>query len=130
MIPDKREIKKFSLIMFIGFLILGLIFYFRNKPFYLIFWVVAAGVIFLRFIFLSALIPLYKIWMRLAHILSWINTRIMLIIIFFLVFTPISLILKIIRKDLLDIKIYHDKKTYWHKKEEKVFSNVDYEHQF
>src|SRR6185436_18212494 len=37
----------------------------------------------------AALGPVYRWWMRLAEILGWINTRILLVLIFFLIVTPL-----------------------------------------
>ena len=45
-----------------------------------------------------ALVPLYKPWMRLAEALGWLNTRILLILIFYLVVTPIGLVLRLFRR--------------------------------
>lgn len=74
--------------------------------------------------------PVYLAWMRLAFVLSWINTRLILAVIFYLIFTSIGLFLKLFRVDLLDIKIDKNKVSYWHKKEKKQFNPLDYEHQF
>ena len=86
--------------------------------------------------FLSAFVipvilkPLYILWMRLAFILSWINTRLILIFIFYLVFAPIGIFIKLCRKDLLEIKIEKLKGSYWKQKEKPVLKNTDYERQF
>ena len=42
----------------------------------------------------AALGPVYKIWMRFAEALGWINTRIILGLIFFLVFFPFGIIMR------------------------------------
>jgi hypothetical protein len=71
----------------------------------------------------------YIFWMRLAFILGWINTRIILFIIFYLIFTPIGIVLRIFGIDLLDRKIERDKESYW-KKIEKKDMHSDYQRQF
>jgi len=65
----------------------------------------------------SALRPLYIVWMKMAFVLSWINTRLILIILFYLVFTPIGLCIKLLGKDLLERKIQKESLSYWKKKE-------------
>jgi len=82
------------------------------------------------FVFRKLLKPLYALWMKFALVLSWINTRLILIILFYLVFTPIGLILKLLRKDLLDKKIIKAEKSYWRKKEKNELGLVAYEKQF
>lgn len=38
--------------------------------------------------------PVYRVWMRFAMALGWVNTRIILSLIFFLVFLPVGLIMR------------------------------------
>ncbi|MGM0579215.1 MAG: SxtJ family membrane protein [Bacteroidota bacterium] len=44
------------------------------------------------------------LWMKLAHILGWINTRILLSLIFYLFLTPIALFSRLFTKDPLRLK--------------------------
>jgi len=41
----------------------------------------------------------YKIWMRIGLALGWVNTKIILGIVFYLVFTPMGILMRIFRKD-------------------------------
>ena len=50
-------------------------------------------------IYPPALKPFHKVWMKLGHVLGWINTRIILGVIFFAVVTPIGMIRRMFRKD-------------------------------
>jgi hypothetical protein len=68
--------------------------------------------------------------MRFAHMLGWVNTRIILCIIFYLLFTPISIGIKILRKDLLDRKLDKRSDSYWKKKEITPLEPLQYERQF
>ena len=64
-------------------------------------WVVA-GIVLLPALLMPILLsPIYKIWMKIGHVLGWINTRIILGIIFFMVFTPVALVLLLLKKDPL-----------------------------
>ncbi len=58
------------------------------------------------------LLPLNKFWMKLAHFLGTIINPIVLGIIFFGLLSPISLILKILRRDELVLK-FKKKDSYW-----------------
>ena len=53
----------------------------------------------------------YKFWMKLGFLLGWINSRIILGFVFFLVLMPISLLMKSINYDPLNTK-RKDKQTY------------------
>ena len=48
--------------------------------------------------------PLQKVWMKLGHVLGWINTRILLGAIFFGVVTPMGMIRRMMRKDSMGRK--------------------------
>jgi len=56
--------------------------------------------------------PIYRIWMVVGQVFGWINTRIILGLIFFVVFTPYSLVLKLLDKDLLSRKLDKKIKSY------------------
>ncbi|MEA3275505.1 MAG: SxtJ family membrane protein [Pseudomonadota bacterium] len=43
--------------------------------------------------------PVYRGWMKLGHALGWVNTRILLGILFFLLFLPAGLIMRLLGKD-------------------------------
>lgn len=68
--------------------------------------------------------------MKFALVLSWINTRLILILLFYFAFTPIGLIIKLLGKDLLDKKINRANDSYWRKKEKNEFGMATYEKQF
>ncbi len=58
---------------------------------------------------ISALVPaagrfILKIWFGLAHVLGWVNSRILLSLIYFLILTPIALLYRIFTGDQLHFK--------------------------
>ena len=59
------------------------------------------------------------IWFKFGIFLGKIISPIVMGIIFFGVITPISLIMKILKKDVLNLK-YNNSETYWIKKEEPI----------
>ena len=46
----------------------------------------------------------YRLWMRLGRVLEWINTRLVLGLVFIFVFTPLGFILRVLGKDTLQKK--------------------------
>lgn len=127
---DRKSLRQFGITMAIAFLIITLIIFIRHK-----YSVIPASVISVTFLILAftlpaLLKPIYILWMRLAFILGWINTRLILFILFYLVFTPIGLVMRLFRIDLLDRKIDKNKESYWRKKERSGFSPLNYERQF
>ena len=65
----------------------------------------------------KVLTPLNKLWFKFGIILGAIVAPVIMSIIFFLVITPIGLIMKIMGKDLLNKKYDRIKKTYWIKRD-------------
>ncbi|WP_089724798.1 SxtJ family membrane protein [Candidatus Thiosymbion oneisti] len=56
--------------------------------------------------------PVYIAWMRFGMVLGWINTRIILGILFYILFTPTGLLLKVLRVDAMRRKLDARMKTY------------------
>ena len=57
--------------------------------------------------------PFYVVWMRIAEVLAWVNTRLILSLIFLLMITPIGLIMKLLGKDPIAKRADPAKKSYW-----------------
>ncbi len=74
--------------------------------------------------------PVYIPMMFAARVLGWFNTRVLLGIIFFLVFSPIGLFLRLIRKDLLERKIGKSCESYWCKRDNSAVEFDRYKQQF
>ena len=45
----------------------------------------------------------YRLWMKLGRALGWINSRIILTLLFWGVVTPLSLLFKLVRRDILKL---------------------------
>ncbi|MDD5505552.1 MAG: SxtJ family membrane protein [Candidatus Omnitrophica bacterium] len=73
---------------------------------------------------------LYHFWMKLAFFLSWFNTRMLLCIMFYAVFSPAGLLMRLFRVDLLERRFDKSAKSYWKLKENKTSMAADYERQF
>ena len=63
--------------------------------------------------------PLNKIWFKFGILLGYIIAPIVMLIVFFLVITPTSLILRLLKKDILNLK-KNNNKTYWIERDEKI----------
>lgn len=61
--------------------------------------------------------PIYRVWMALAVVLGFVMTRVILTLVYFLVLTPIGLVLRLFGKDLLDRKLDPRADSYWKRKE-------------
>ncbi len=60
--------------------------------------------------------PLNKSWIKLGEILGRIIAPIVMAIVYFIILTPISLLVRFIGKDLIGMKFSNDIKSYWVKR--------------
>ena len=60
--------------------------------------------------------PLNKAWIKFGEILGRIVAPIVMAIVFFLILTPISLLVRLFGKDLIGMKFSNDVKSYWIKR--------------
>ena len=82
-------------------------------------WSIAIAIVFLILALMNSklLTPLNKLWFKFGMVLGAIVAPIVMGIVFFLVVTPIGLVMKIMGKDLLNKKYDKKKRTYWIKRE-------------
>ena len=120
------ENKKFGLFFCLVFFLIS-IYFFYIKVIYLTYIFVALSLCFLilSFTLPKLLLPLNKLWMSFGYLLSLIIKPIVLGAIFFVIFTPISLVMKIFKRDELQIK-KPVSDSYWRKRSSNKFlENLD-----
>ena len=100
---DIKDVKS-QLVIVIGFLFLSYIFdvnYFRETALFDVTWLrntaLILGLIFTVSPTLSKAVLWF--WGKLAHVLGWINTRIILSLVFYLFLLPIALLFKLFNRD-------------------------------
>lgn len=58
------------------------------------------------------LAPVHKVWMRVGHALGWINTRILLSLVFYGLVTPMGILFRLMGKDVMRQTFARDSPTY------------------
>ena len=100
-IPDKKGLREFGLMtggLFVG--LFGLLFpWLFNFTFPLWPWIVAGVLSGLALLIPNSLKWVYQGWMSFALVLAWINTRLILSIVFYLLITPMGLIMRLFGKN-------------------------------
>lgn len=126
----KKELREFGLTIGGILVILGFVSLWRGKPAYP--YLLGAGTLFLAsgLVFPAALLPFQKAWMAIAIIIGFFVSHIILILIFYLAITPIGLLLRILRNDILDIRILKDRASYWKDRRVEIKDRKSYENQF
>jgi hypothetical protein len=113
-IPDSRkDVQKFGLLFSaVGTVIAGIT-YFRHGDTWPVFLALAVFFLIASRFAVPLLRPLYIVWMKFAFILGWVNTRIILGIAFFLVLTPIGVLMRVFGRNPVDIHLERDRESYW-----------------
>jgi len=75
-------------------------------------WFLAVILLTLGLLAPGALGPLYRVWMKFGHLMGRVNTAIILSVVFFLLFTPVALIMKLLQRDVLHRKLDPDAESY------------------
>ena len=102
----------FGVVFFVVFLLIALYPVINNEEIRA--WSLIVSLIFLVLGLLNSKIlnPLNQIWFKFGVLLGRIISPLIMAIIFFFVVTPIGLIMRILGKDILNLR-YNTKKTYW-----------------
>ena len=61
-------------------------------------------VLFLAWMAPKSLTPIVKVWLLLGHVMGYINTRLILAVIFFVFITPVALFFRLTGRDMLKLK--------------------------
>ena len=117
----KSSSKSFGYLFFGIFLAFAIWVYVKNQN--LNYWLIGTSTVFLVLTLIKSklLDVLNDLWIKFGELLGKIIAPIVMSIVFFLIVTPIGLILKIVKKDLLKLKFNNDK-SYWIEKSKTIES--------
>ena len=126
----KKDLRKFGITIGVVFLLISIPLYLTGKALFIFFGGIGVLLMSFGFILPNVLKPANKIWMTLAIILGWFMSRVILVILFYIIITPMALLLKIIGKDFLKLRSNEGTRTYWENRDKKGTERLDYERQF
>ena len=104
--------RSFGIVFFIVFLLIALYPLLKDND--LRIWSLVISFIFLILSLINSkiLTPLNRLWFKFGLLLGKFISPLIMGIIFFVVVTPIGIIMRLLKKDLLNLK-YNKKETYW-----------------
>ena len=103
----------FGILFFIVFLILGFYPMYKGDNPNIYFLVLSLPFIILGLLNSKILTPFNMAWIKLGEILGLIIAPIVMAIVYFIVLTPISLIVRVFGKDILNMKLDKKLESYW-----------------
>ena len=72
----------------------------------------------------------FRVWMKFAELLSWVMTRVLLSLFFYLILTPAGFVMRVLGKAPLDLAWKDGKPTYWIDKPEVEYTVERYSKQY
>ncbi len=115
--PNRRQLRSFGITLGIALLVVAGVLYWRAVPGVIVVSSIGVLLLIAGLAAPAVLRPLYKPWMALAVLLGFIMTRVLLTLIFVLLFIPTGLLMRLFGRDPLRRKLDHDAKTYWIRKQ-------------
>ena len=117
----KSSSKSFGYLFFSLFLILSLWPVLNDNSVNFLFLSISAVFLILTILKAKILDFLNNYWIKLGELLGRIVAPIIMFLVFFVIVTPLSLLTKLLKKDLLNMR-FNDSKTYWTNKVKKIDS--------
>ena len=128
---DNKSVRSFSIALAVLLSGFGALSFYKGHPeTATVLWSIAGGVLLLGLPVPKLIMPVYIGWMHIAHAIGWFNTRLLLTILFYLILTPIALVMKVLMKDQLDRKFDGQAETYWKPHRKRENPTASYERQF
>jgi len=129
--PGRGELRRFGLLMGVAALVIALYVWYRGGS-TAVWWLAGIAAFFLAagLILPVGLKSVYVPWMFLARLLGFVNTHVLLALVFYTLFTLMGAILRIFRYDPLDRKLSPKQKSYWLRRSSPLLSKDHYEKQF
>ena len=114
---DHKDIKigsnrSFGFVFFVVFLLISIYPFLKDENIRLWSFIISIIFLFLGLLNSNLLSPLNKLWFSFGLFLGKIISPVIMGIIFFLVVTPIAIIMRLFKKDLLNLK-FKENNTYW-----------------
>jgi hypothetical protein len=127
---EKKDLRNFGITFGVVLGILAGALWWNEKDTYSIFVILSLAFFFFGFALPSFLKPLQKAWMAFAVVLGFFMTKVILSILFYIVFTSIGLTSRLFGKQFLNLKIDNSRKSYWIRRKQEPFDKTRYEKQF
>lgn len=125
-LPSNR---KFGFFLTFVFVVVASYFFYSTNPMWAYAFTLASLIcLVITLVKSDALLPLNKLWMRFGFLLGMIVSPIVFGIIFFGLFTPIAILMRLIGRDELRLK-FTQKASHWISRNEPIKSD-SFKHQF
>tara|TARA_B100000953_G_C17777898_1_gene344569 strand:- start:157 stop:570 length:414 start_codon:yes stop_codon:yes gene_type:complete len=127
---EKSDLRKFGITIGVILLIIAGFLFWKEKESFQILLTFGVTFCILGIAIPFILKPIYWVWMIFAIILGWFMTRVILSLLFYVVFTSIGLTLRFFGKQFLELRWDKSKESYWNFRTNEHLKKENYEKQF
>ena len=127
---EKSDLRKFGITIGVILLIIAGFLFWKEKESFQLLFTFGVTLFILGIAIPFILKPIYWVWMIFATILGWIMTRVILSSLFYIILTPIGLILRFFGKQFLELRWDKSKESYWNFRTNEHLKKENYEKQF
>tara|TARA_B100002019_G_C21214198_1_gene571063 strand:- start:419 stop:802 length:384 start_codon:yes stop_codon:yes gene_type:complete len=120
MIEKKTNNKGFGILFFLLFVIVGLWPMIRGNQINIYFILLSLPFLILGLLNSKILTPLNNAWIKFGEILGAIIAPIIMSIVYFIILTPIGLLVRLFGKDLLGLRFSKKTNSYWIKRQKDI----------
>jgi hypothetical protein len=125
-----KEVRKFGITFSVLAIGLAAFSFYRMNPLWMVFLGASLFFLLTGLWAYPILKRIYVGWMTFAFALGWVNTRLILGLVFYLIFTPTGLVMRLLGKDPLGLRFDRQATTYWLKRAPQDPSKKRYEKLF
>ena len=114
--PSRRELRQFAGLWFPGFFgLLGALLLYHTGSLAVAGWVWGPALVLSVFGYFTPRLtrPVFVAWICAAYPIGWLVSHLLLAAVFFLIITPVGLVLRLLGRDPLQRKFDRSAKTYW-----------------
>ena len=127
----KKELREFGITIGGILLVLGGLVFWRGKRELVPYLISLGTALLVSGLMLPAILkPLQKVWMGFSVIMGFFVSRVILLILFYVVLTPLGLAARLFGKDILNQKIDRSSGSYWCDRNPGTNTKESYENQY
>ena len=127
---EKSDLRNFGIIVGIILLVISGFLFWKEKESFQIFLAIGITLFLTAIVIPVVLKPVYWMWMIFGITLGWFMTRLILSLLFYIIFTSIGLTLRFFGKQFLELRWDKSKESYWNFRTNEHLLNENYEKQF
>lgn len=126
-----KDLKQFGIVFGIILAVFGSIHCIKDRVHvYPWFFIFALVLILCALIAPKILKPVYIVFLKIAHTIGWFNTRVILILVYYVLLVPIGFCVKIFGGDILNRRIDRNVESYWVERKPVTVAKESLEKQF